>query len=156
MATCIDAMLTRDLGDKISNWKVDQNYNGSDHNTIIFEILASEKKMTKTRNWEKGDWGSFTSRIRSEEFYEPEVMTEKKLDRCVQQMYKKLITVLNDTCPKKARKKKIKANTWFTKDHKKLAKKVKKAYKRGKRNLGESWVYYKKICLLYTSPSPRD
>ena len=57
--------------------------------------------------------------------------------------------MLNDTCPKKARKQKIKANTWYTKDHKKLAKKVKKAYKRGKRNLGESWVYYKKIAKKY-------
>ena len=27
MATCIDATLTRDLGDRISNWKVDQTYN---------------------------------------------------------------------------------------------------------------------------------
>ena len=89
MATCIDATLTRDLGDKISNWKVDQTYNGSDHNTITFEIVTSEKKTTKSRNWEKGDWGSFTSRIRSEEFFEPDIMTEKKLDRCVQQMYKK-------------------------------------------------------------------
>ena len=60
-------------------------------------------------------------------------------------MYKKLFMVLNDICPKKARKQKIKANTWYTKDHKKLAKKVKKAFKRGKRNLGKSWVYYKKI-----------
>ena len=88
MATCIDATLTRDLGDKISNWKVDQTYNGSDHNTITFEIETSEKEATKSRNWEKGDWGSFTSRIRSEEFYEPDIMTEKKLDRCVQQMYR--------------------------------------------------------------------
>ena len=35
------------------------------------------------------------------------------------------------------------------KNHKKLAKKVKKAFKRGKCNLGESWVYYKKIARKY-------
>ena len=51
--------------------------------------------------------------------------------------------------PKKARKQKIKANTWYAKDHKKLAKKVKKAFKGGKHNLGESWVYYKKIARKY-------
>ena len=50
--------------------------------------------MIKSRNWEKRDWGTFTSRIRSEEFYEPDIMTEKKLDRCVQQMYKKLVEVV--------------------------------------------------------------
>ena len=70
-------------------------------------------------------------------------MTEKKLDRCVQQMYKNLFMVLNETCPKKNRKRKVIANVWYTKDLKELGSKVKKAYKRGKRNHGETWVYYK-------------
>ena len=54
MATCIDATLTRDLGDKISNWKVDQTYNGSDHNTITFEIETSEKRRLKAETGKKG------------------------------------------------------------------------------------------------------
>ena len=57
-------------------------------------------------------------------------------------MYKNLFTVLNETCPKKCRKRKVKANVWYTKDLKVLGYKVKKAYKKGKRNLGESRAYY--------------
>ena len=32
MVTCIDVTMTRDMDDKISSWRVDQTYNGSDHN----------------------------------------------------------------------------------------------------------------------------
>ena len=46
--------------------------------------------------------------------------------------------VLNETCPKKCRKRKIKVNDWYTKDLKELGNKVKKAYKKGKQNLGEA------------------
>ena len=55
----------------------------------------------------------------------------------------------NETCHKKCRKRKVKANVWYTKDLKELGNKVKKAYKKGKRNLGEAWVYYKKLVARY-------
>ena len=38
---------------------------------------------------------------------------------------------------------------WYTKDLKELGNKVKKAYKKGKRNFGEAWVYYKKLASRY-------
>ena len=64
-------------------------------------------------------------------------------------MYQKLNVVLNDTCPKKVRKVKLKTNVWYTGKHKELAKKIKTAYKKGKRNLGEAWTYYKKLIKRY-------
>ena len=64
-------------------------------------------------------------------------------------MYRKLNVVLNDTCPKKVRKIRLKANVWYTGKHKELAKKIKAAYKRGKRNLGEAWTFYKKLIKRY-------
>ena len=100
MATCIDVTLTRGMDDKITNWWVDQTYNGSDHNT--FEIKAEKQEENKTRNWDKGDWPMFTQKLKYVDFHEPEIMTEKKLDRCVQQMYKNLFLILNETCPKTA------------------------------------------------------
>ena len=50
MATCIDVTMTRDMDDKITNWWVDQAYNGSDHNTITFEIKAEKQEEIKSRN----------------------------------------------------------------------------------------------------------
>ena len=34
----IDVTLTRDLPTAISNWRVDTRYNGSDHNTVMFDL----------------------------------------------------------------------------------------------------------------------
>ena len=53
MATCIDVTLSRGLDNKIAKWTVDQTYNGSDHNTITFEITRKNLKMEKTRNGTK-------------------------------------------------------------------------------------------------------
>ena len=80
MATCIDVTMTRDMDDKIYSWRVDQAYNGSDHNTITFEIKSEKQEDTKSRNWDKGDWLAFTHKLKFVDFYEPETMTEKKLD----------------------------------------------------------------------------
>ena len=77
MATCIDVTLTRDMDDKSANWWVDQTYNGSDHNTITFEIKTEKKEETKSRNWDKGDWPAFTQKLKYVDFHEPETMTEK-------------------------------------------------------------------------------
>ena len=56
------------------------------------------------------------------------VATEKKLDRCLHQFYKKLNRVLDRTCPKKKRSTKVKANVWYNKNLKEMAKRIKKAY----------------------------
>ena len=124
--TCIDATLSRDLDGMISNWSVDSTYNGSDHNTILFKLSHQTELKKEERNWNEGRWQLMKSLLSQETFYEPEVVTEKKLDRCLYQFYKKLNRVLDQTCPKKKRSTKVKANVWYN------------------------------TCLLYTSPSPRD
>ena len=71
MATCIDVTMTRDMDDKICNWRVDQAYNGSDHNTITFGIRTEKQEETKSRNWDKGDWPAFTHKLKHVDFHEP-------------------------------------------------------------------------------------
>ena len=39
--TCIDATLTRDNPGTINAWTVEREFNGSDHNTITFELQLS-------------------------------------------------------------------------------------------------------------------
>ena len=112
------------MENRITKWTVDQAYNGSDHNTITFEIAAKSANPKKTRNWDKGDLVTFTGKPGNMTFYEPKVVTEKKLDNILKQMYKKLFSVL------------------------------KKAYRIGKRNLGEAWIHYKKlVTVILTQPS---
>ena len=39
--TCIDATLTRDLGGTVGAWTVEREFNGSDHNSITFDLNLS-------------------------------------------------------------------------------------------------------------------
>ena len=73
----MDVTMTRDMDDKINSWRVDQAFNGSDHNTITFEIKTEKQEETKSRNWDNGDWPAFTHKLKYVDFHEPEAMTEK-------------------------------------------------------------------------------
>ena len=57
--TCIDATLSRNIDGKITNWEVNREYNGSDHNTITFTLSYSQETVKAERNWDKGEWTLF-------------------------------------------------------------------------------------------------
>ena len=40
VASIIDVTLSRGLRNSVSNWRVDTSFNGSDHNTILFQYLS--------------------------------------------------------------------------------------------------------------------
>ena len=136
--------------------EVNREYNGSDHNTITFTLNYSQETMKAERNWDKGEWTLLKPLLEEEDYYEPAIITEKKLDQCLYQLYKKLYKALDKVCPKKKRRTKIKANPWYNKTLKALAEKVKKAYKNSKRLLGESKVYYKKLVSKYKNYASRE
>ena len=111
--TWIDVTFSRDLDQQISSWRVDQEYNGSDHNTLLFKLTFSEGNNVAVRNWNDADWSNFTIQITKAKFYEPNIVTEKKLDRCLHQLYKMLDRALDKVCPKKIKKLGVKANLWY-------------------------------------------
>ena len=119
--TCIDITLSRAMDDKIKNWNVDQEYNGSDHNTILFTLDINPPKPKAVRNWNAGIWSQLTTEMKLCTFYEPEIVTEKKLDRCLYQLYQKLNRALDKICPKKIKETKVRANSWYNKDLKRMA-----------------------------------
>ena len=147
--TCIDATLSKNIDDNITDWEVRREYNGSDHNTITFTLRFTQEPIKAERNWNKGEWTLLKPLLDQEEYYEPKIVTEKKLDQCVYQMYKKLNRALDQVCPKKKRRTRIKGNPWYNKRLRILADKVKKAYKNSKRLLGESKIFYKKLVAKY-------
>ena len=113
--TCIDATLSRNIDGKITNWEVNREYNGSDHNTITFTLNYIQEAIKAERNWDKGEWTLLKPLLEEEDYYEPDIVTEKKLDQCLYQLYKKLYKALDKVCPKKKRRTKIKANPWYNK-----------------------------------------
>ena len=56
IATCVDVTLSRDLVDRVASWHVDEGFNGSDHNTIKFQIQIASSPVEEVRSWKKADW----------------------------------------------------------------------------------------------------
>ena len=63
--TRIDITVSRDLKLGIKNWRVDRDYNGSDHNTILFEIEQDVVYLPKKWKWHKADWELFGQELSS-------------------------------------------------------------------------------------------
>ena len=165
--THIDITLTRDLGRDLENWRVDRQYNASDHNNICFEIPTERADPQTVRPWKKADWKIFTSHLAGYDYKIPAAISMKKLDRLVTRLYAGMDTALDQACPLIPSKESVKPNHWATDDHIKLKKQVSDLYRKAKQTgTHADWAAYKerdkdfkrrcKSCLLYTSPSPRD
>ena len=73
ITTIIDVTISRSLEERIENWRVDREYNGSDHNTILFDYgrPGSNAEETKMRLWNETDWTEFKSQMSMSKFYFP-------------------------------------------------------------------------------------
>ena len=56
---CIDVTLSWDLRTPLSDWEVNQDYNGSDHNTITYNLNLAVPKPDPVWNWKKAEWEKF-------------------------------------------------------------------------------------------------
>ena len=126
--SCIDITLTKDLVNPLKNWRVDRKFNGSDHFTIRYEVGEHEESVEKFRNFRKADWEEFTKILTLSKFYLPERINRKKIDKMVASLYKNLVKALDAVCPEKTRRNRKPRTGWFKRKHKKLARKVRKAY----------------------------
>ena len=70
MKSCIDVTLSKNLGNLlIRGWKVNTEYNASDHNAIEFQVDGIYNKEVTTRKWHKADWGVFKDELRRKKIY---------------------------------------------------------------------------------------
>ena len=94
ISSIIDVTLTLGMRDPIENWRVEEGFNGSDHNTIRFNVNMSKSKLKeKTRCWNSANWAVFQDRLKESKFFFPEVINEKKLDKMVSSLYLSLIHI---------------------------------------------------------------
>ena len=97
--THIDVTLTRDIHFDITNWRVDDAYNASDHNTIRFEASATPVEETLIRPWSSADWVAFSRELTTADYKIPLAMSMKKLDKLTDRMYTILQGCLLYTSP---------------------------------------------------------
>ena len=132
--TCVDITLTRGLSAGcVHNWRVDCNYNASDHNSIRFGLDLSFERIPPTRPWAKADWGEFSRRLSDARVLIPRTMTQKKLDKLVVKLNGVIIEALDHACPLTPGHTRDRNNKWFTGWMDNLRIRVERHYQRQKR-----------------------
>ena len=157
-STCIDVTLSRDLGDIIKSWEVSDKFNASDHNNIYFKIDGGTIEIEEWRNWDKGKWDIFTDKLEKATFFRPTQMTDYKLDKLVNKIYKVLNCAIEAACPLVPRTKRDPVNEWYTEETERKRAKVAVMYVRAKRTSPNSsaWRLYKKLYKEYRAAVRRS
>ena len=125
----IDVTLSQDV--VIRDWRVNSDYNASDHNSIYFSIARVEPLPPKeVRAWASAKWPLFTSDLKQAGFSIPETITEQKVDKMVEYLYHRLDQALDKACPLIKVKQSFKGSKWFNDKLKRLNIQVRKQYDR--------------------------
>ena len=127
-------VLSRDLPWDITNWLVDESYNGSDHRTVRFRIEESIEEV-KQRSWGSICWSRFTDELSKKVIYIPPKLDQRKLDKLLAKFYGAVNEALDKAGEYKNVRKRRKMNLWYTSELSALRKEVGKAHKQYIRNL---------------------
>ena len=141
--------VTLSLGvDYLYDWHVSRAFNGSDHNSIHFQIPVAPLPFKDVRPWKTAKWDLF-KKLLDKPFIPPDYMTKKKLDRLTEQLTADIRHALDITCPVFRADTRVVANRWFTASHEKLLDKVRLQYKLHKRVKGQESVKYFSLLRKY-------
>lgn len=150
ISSYIDVTISNGLN--IQNWTVDPTFNGSDHNTIKFNLkFDTQDEPQFHRNWDKCNWNHFKRSLDKETWYIPKIINEKKLDKLVSNMYEKLNYAINLACPLvPSTKSTADKSDWFASELKAQEKLVARKYQLFKNNPNTSnSIIYKKEHALF-------
>ena len=155
--TTIDVTLSARLNQRLTNWRVMEDYNGSDHRTIRFEMPEVKTRKEKVRLWDKTNWALFEEMMGKYKLYHPVNVNEKKIDKMVECLYLVLNKALDVASPKVVVKLKNKDFYWYSDEHREIKKKVNKLYIRWMRTRKPSdRIAYKKEQRVYKKKCKKD
>ena len=155
--THIDVTLTRDVRHEVNNWRVDRSYNGSDHNTIRFEITTNPSPKTTIRPWSKADWATFSDYLKRADYRVPQAMSMKKLDKLISRIYKVLREALDRACPEITIQQTVHKGNWATDKHAKEKSKVSALYAQAKKHPTDTnWQAYKQADKAFKNMCKKD
>ena len=94
----IDVTISRGLSNMIQDWRVSQEFNGSDHNTIEFTLKEKAREMEEIRLWDNANWLTFKMEMGKKRLFIPAQINNKKLDKMVDCLYKAINSSLDIAC----------------------------------------------------------
>ena len=135
---------------RVDNWRVNRSFNGSDHNTIQFQLVIDTIELPEHRNYDKAHWGQFQDELKQRNFYTPVQVTQKKLDKMVNKLTYSINKATENCCPTLPAKIINKNNPWWTPQMADLRKEVTALYRRTmKNNCERIHDNYKKVLRKY-------
>ena len=129
-STCIDCTLSRNLNTTIIDWHVNQDYNGSDHNTIFFSISHDLVKLPRTWKWHRADWNKFSKIMETIETHLPKLVDYQCCEEMLQNLYTKLNSALKQAVPRSKPKIIDKNNPWWNEEFTTKRRNLNKLYKK--------------------------
>ena len=126
--TTIDVTITGHMTERIKNWRVLDDYNGSDHRTIRYQLNDVVTRKEKVRQWDGAKWDIFQQETNKCRLYHPVKVNEKKLDKMVECLYKVINIGLDKAAPEKLVKITNKDFYWYTEEHANIKKAVNRLY----------------------------
>ena len=116
----------------MNNWRVLRSYNGTDHNTIHYDLQDITIEIPAHRLYHKANWDKFTQLLADSHINIPSEITECKLDKMVHKLNHILNTALDKSCPIAKARSIDPNNPWWTSQLKDMRYKTIKAYDRYK------------------------
>ena len=144
-SSIIDLTISRNLSWTIRDWKVDTEYNASDHNTIHFEVEHSnaQEVITPVILWKKANWKKFTEILTNCNTDFPRVMTTQVLEEKLGEFYAILDNARDEAIPQVMIKAGSNTNTWYTERCKRMRSRVAKLKRKYERKKSErNWIEY--------------
>ena len=142
----IDVTLSFNLKWELDNWRVLRSYNGTDHNSIHYNIKEAKIEIPKHRNYSKANWNIFTEEL--EKFYinVPSEITECKLDKVLRRLNKGIDNALDKACPMTKATTIDPHNVWWSPELTHMRREVSNLYDKHKNNKRDKKLldYYKR------------
>ena len=127
--TCIDVTLTKRLISTVMDWRVNTNYNGSDHNTIEFHVEQDRTVIPKVWAWHKANWTLFQDEMKSITYNIPNTINSDICEDMLKKLYRKIGKAMKKAIPRSKTKTVDRNNPWWNDDFKNERRNLNKAYK---------------------------
>ncbi len=123
-ATIIDVTMASMTLEVVKNWRVFKDNLCSDHHLIEFDLTISTTVLTKSRNWNLGDFNLFQSDLEKRTPHLPQVWNYDALDEAATSLTKDINASLDISHPKRIPRIGSRLPRWWNSEAKQLKLKV--------------------------------
>ena len=125
------------MGVSVQNWEVNRDFNGSDHNSIEFNLATDKIILEPQWIWAQANWDLFSSEIETNLVTQAKyVITQRECDNIVNALYNTISKALEIAVPKSRKRSVDRNKPWWNPYLAKQRRKLDTLYKHQKNNKG--------------------